>query len=128
MNTLVVIGNVVKENPVLKFTSGGKPYLNFSLSDSRKKPNSDTYDTQFFNCVAYGDLAMQIAETARQGTRLRVEGRVEVGKYTGKDNVERPTWSLILNNANPCFAKAEGDGGAVSNAPTAHVPDDTDPF
>lgn len=113
-NNVVVLGNVVREDPVLRFTKGGKAMCTLTICDSRKPSPESDFVNIYWNCVAYEDLAQQIADQVRKGTRLRVEGRFEEQTWKDKDQNERKGFSLILFSATQALAKVEG---AATSAP-----------
>jgi single-strand DNA-binding protein len=124
LNTIEVVGNVVKEDPVLKFSaSTGNAHVRFSVSDSRKV--NGEYVNQYWTVVAFKDLAEQICTHVGKGTRVVVKGRVEFGEYE-KDGVKHPSWTVIADSVSLVMPKLESSAG--SGAATSTPVSDEDLF
>jgi len=80
MNKFIGIGNVTN-NIDLKNTNNGKSVCNFALAIRR-----DENTTDFINCVAYGKTSEVLSKYATKGTKIAVEGRLQVRNYKDKEN------------------------------------------
>ena len=92
MNTITVIGNVGKD-PELKYTQGGKAVVKFTMADTRGK--DDQKETIWHNVVCFDEMAENVAEQVRKGTRVLVQGRFSERKYQDKDGQDR-TWQEVV--------------------------------
>lgn len=98
------VGNLTRD-PELKFLNDGKALVNFSIAVSRG--TGDKEYTSYFDCVAFGSLAENIADL-KKGTRLVVSGSFRQERYE-KDGQKREKVTLTADHvgAELRFAKVE---------------------
>ena len=91
-NSASLIGRLGKDPESRTFTSGGS-VTNFSLATSERwkdKQSGETKEaTQWHNCVAYGRLGEIVAQYARKGSLVDVEGSITYRKYNDTNGVEK---------------------------------------
>ncbi|MGL4402228.1 MAG: single-stranded DNA-binding protein [Fusobacteriaceae bacterium] len=77
MNLVVLTGRLTRD-PELKFGQSGKAYSRFSIAvdNPMKKGEAD-----FINCVAFGKTAELIGEYMRKGSKIGVNGRLQMNRY-----------------------------------------------
>ncbi len=83
LNKVMIIGNVGRE-PELRFTSAGKPVTSFSVAASRRWTDSRGQrreETEWFNVVAWGNLAEICVELLDKGRQVYVEGRLQTRSW-----------------------------------------------
>jgi single-strand DNA-binding protein len=69
----------------LKSTSNGSSVCNFNLAVSHtKKSINGEYDTDFWNCSAFGATAEFISRYFHKGSLILIDGNVEFEKYIDK--------------------------------------------
>ena len=73
-NSITIIGNIGQE-PELRHLSWGDA-ISFSVGVNKRGFNDKPDTVSFFNCVATGDLATNIANTLHQGNRVVVTGEL----------------------------------------------------
>lgn len=99
MPTVAKIGNVVKQDPELQFSVGGKAFTRFSLAVKPYVPKGQPQpETQYYEVTAFGSLAENVAECLHKGNRVVVVGDGKTETWTGKDGKER-TSKVILAEA-----------------------------
>ncbi len=117
VNKVTVIGNLGRD-PELRYTPGGQQVVQFSVASSRswKDKTSDEWqeETTWFRCTAWGDLAERIAENARKGNQVYLEGRLRTREYAvdGCPKGKHFAWEIIVNEYRLLERKREG--GATS--------------
>lgn len=94
MATITIIGNSGKKAE-LRYTQSGKAFVRFTVMENRRRRNAkgewENGDTSFFNCVAWEQLAENVAAAINDfgSIRLVVTGRMEQqhwkDKETGQD-------------------------------------------
>lgn len=94
MNKIIIIGNVTRE-PERKFTASGLPYTRISVAVNRK---SREQGADFFNVIAWNKLAETCAAFVSKGSKICVEGSVQIREYEGKDGVKRSTIDIIASS------------------------------
>jgi single-strand DNA-binding protein len=94
-----ITGNAVRP-PELKFLTSGQSAVKLSVAVNRRWQNRQTQEWEervsYFDVVAYGPLAENVANSVEQGTRVTVTGRLEQRTWE-TDNGEKR--SVIEINA-----------------------------
>ncbi len=83
LNKVMLIGNVGRE-PEMRFTAAGKPFTSFSVAVSRRWMASNGQrreETEWFNVVAWGNLAEICERHVNKGQQIYVEGRLQTRKW-----------------------------------------------
>lgn len=80
MNKFIISGNITKEID-LKYSSAGKAYAKFTVAVRRK---FDREKSDFFNVTAFGKQAENIANFLDKGSKVLVEGEVQIDSKDGK--------------------------------------------
>src|SRR5215469_17785687 len=96
----MLIGNLGKD-PELNVTGDGTPFTRFSLAVSRNfKSNTGERreETEWFNIVAWRQLAETCNTYLRKGSKVYIEGRVTQRKYTDKNGIERTMIDVIASD------------------------------
>src|SRR5699024_12812764 len=86
MNRSVIVGRLTKDVD-LRYTQNGKAVGNFTLAVNRPFRNQQTndYDADFINCVAWGKQAENLAQYMKKGSQVGVDGRIQTRTYDDKD-------------------------------------------
>lgn len=81
----------------IRYTQNQKEVGNFDLAVNRNYKNvNGEYDTDFFKCIAWGNLAKTIQTYTSKGSQLAIEGRVENRKYQVNDGTKRYTTEIVV--------------------------------
>src|SRR5436309_15365063 len=99
MNKILLIGNLGRD-PEMSYTPNGVAVTKFSLAVSRvtKSPTGERQEeTQWFNIVAWRQLAETCNTYLRKGNKVYIEGRLQTRKYTDRNGVERMAIEVIAN-------------------------------
>lgn len=91
LNKILLIGNLGKD-PDLQVTSDGIPVTRFSLAVNHtyKTPSGEKKEeTEWFNIVAWRQLAELTERYLHKGSKVYVEGRLKQRKYTDKQGIQR---------------------------------------
>ena len=100
VNVQTILGNVGGEPRISNFADGGT-VANFSVAvtdkgyttkDGRQVPDH----TEWFNCVAKGNLANVIAQYVHKGDKIYCEGKTRTREYVGSDNVPHKITEVII--------------------------------
>lgn len=97
MNTVNLIGNIVA-NPELKGQNSN--VVNFRIAVQRQFKNKQTneYETDFINCVAFGKTAEIISNNFKKGNKIGVTGSIQTGSYENKQGQKVFTTDVAVNN------------------------------
>ena len=85
MNRVSLVGRLTRD-PELRYTESGKAVTNFSIACNTGYGEKRT--TEYVDCVAWEKQAEAVAERARTGTEVFVDGRLQTRKYTNRDGIE----------------------------------------
>lgn len=83
MNIWIGTGRVVRA-PALAKTQSGKEICNFSIAVPKNKDSAD-----FFDVVAWGQLAVNLAPHLRKGKRVTIIGELHNRDWVDKDGHKR---------------------------------------
>jgi len=121
LNKIMLIGNLGKD-PDLQVTSEGTPFVRFSLAINRSyKTASGTKkeETEWFNIVAWRQLAETCEKYLHKGSKVYIEGRLTQRKYTDKNGQERTSIEVIASDMEMLSPKSVGE--------SSELPDDVLP-
>lgn len=102
-STVTFTGNLTRD-PDLRFTSGGRASCNFAVAVSKRWKDSDDKwqeKTSFIDCVAWGDLAENIASSAPKGSRMIVTGTFEQHEWSDDDGNKRSKLQVNVDDCGP---------------------------
>jgi single-strand DNA-binding protein len=100
LNKIMLIGNLGKD-PDLTVTSDGTPVTRFSLAVNRtyKTPTGERKEeTEWFNIVAWRQLAETCERYLHKGSKVYIEGRLTQRKYTDKHGIQRTAVEAIASD------------------------------
>ncbi len=100
LNKIMLIGNLGKD-PELQVTSDGTPFTRFSLAVNRMYKSASgekMEETDWFNIVAWRQLAEICERYLHKGSRIYLEGRLTQRKYTDKNGIERTMVEVIASD------------------------------
>ena len=122
MNSTILMGRLTKD-PTITFTADSKAVAKFTLAVDRIGEGAD-----FISCVAFGKTAEIVEEYITKGTKILLNGRIQTGSYTNKDNVKVYTTDVIANNIEFCESKKEQENTTDSFIDIAEVDEEGLPF
>jgi single-strand DNA-binding protein len=79
LNKVIIIGNVGRD-PEMRFTPSGRPVTSFSVATSRTWVSAEgerREETEWFNVVAWGNLAEICKAHLTKNQQVYVEGRLQ---------------------------------------------------
>jgi single-strand DNA-binding protein len=97
LNKIMLIGNLGKD-PELQVTSDGTSLTRFSLAVNRSYKASSgekVEETEWFNIVAWRQLAEICERYLHKGSKVYIEGRLTQRKYTDKEGMQRTAVDVI---------------------------------
>jgi single-strand DNA-binding protein len=100
MNKIMLIGNLGRD-PEMNYTQGGTAVTKFTLAVNRYTKGSDgerKTETEWFNIVAWNQLAETCSKYLQKGQKVFVEGRLTQRKYVDRNNVDRLSVEVIIND------------------------------
>ena len=95
MNKFIVNGNLTKDAE-LRYTQNDKAYSKFSIANN--EGYGENRKTNFFNCTLWGKSAENLNRYLIKGQKVLITGKIELGKYTDKEGIERTTTDIIVDS------------------------------
>jgi single stranded DNA-binding protein len=86
---VVLIGNATQDAAVKQAKESGKPYGDFRLAVRNR-----TGETTYFPIRCFGKLAASVT-TIKKGTKLFVEGELEISSFEGAEGGKRMTFRVV---------------------------------
>ena len=136
MNKVIETGRVTKDIE-LRQTKSGTSAIEFSLAVKRSfKNDNGEYESDFFNCVAFGKSAETISRYVKKGDMIGIEGRLQTRSYTNKEGRKITVTEIIVNDFEFLQSKKQEEPTAETiesdpfkNATWEEIPNDDDlPF
>jgi single-strand DNA-binding protein len=123
LNRIEIIGNCGKE-PEMRFTTSGKPVVNFSVAVNSKYGEQES--TEWFNVVAWNKLAENCNQFLIKGRQVFVEGRLQTRTWDGQDGQKHYRTEIIASKV-LFLGKRDDTADAESPESTEGTPEDA-PF
>lgn len=125
MNKVYLIGNMTRD-PELTETAGGIKICRFGLAVTRNYTASDgEKKTDFFNCIAWRQLAETVARCTHKGNKIAVIGSIELRNFEDGQGVKRTAVDIVATDVE-FLTPREGGGrnfedyeAPANNAPRA---------
>lgn len=114
MNSVQLLGRLTRD-PDVRYADSGSTIARFSLAVDRRFKQEGGETADFINCIAFGKTAEFIEKYFTKGLKIALNGRIQTGSYTNKDNVKVFTTDVVVENVE--FAESKNNNSnAVSNA------------
>ncbi len=98
VNSVTVSGRLTRD-PELRRTNTGRAVTSFTIAfNNRTKDEQGNYTSSFINCTAWGTTAEYLANYAKKGNLLCIEGRLQERRYTRNDGSNASVVEIIVNN------------------------------
>ena len=147
-NSITIVGNITRD-PELRFTPSGQANARIGVAVNRRWQDRGSGEwqeaTSFFDVICWRELAENVSESLKRGTRVIVTGRLEQRTWEQEGN-KRSVVEIIADEVAPSLrwatAKVEkterrsagdqggggGGGGFSRPAPAAEQPPPYDDF
>lgn len=99
LNKVMVIGNIGRD-PEMRYTPSGKPVTSFSLASSRSWIGPDgerREETEWFNVVAWGNLAEICNQKLTKSQQVYVEGRLQTRSWDDERGQRHFRTEIVAN-------------------------------
>lgn len=107
MNRVIEIGRATKDIE-LKTTTSGKSVVSFSIAVKRNFKNGEgNYESDFFDCIAFGKLAETISRYIHKGDLFGVVGKLQTRTYLDKQGNNRKSTDIIVEDIEFLTSKKE---------------------
>lgn len=113
VNKVILIGNLGKD-PEVRSMSGDAKVANLTLATSENWTNKQTGNreerTEWHRLVLYRQQAEIAEKYLKKGMKIYAEGKLTTRKWTDKENQERYTTEIVVDNFT-MLDKKDGSGG-----------------
>lgn len=120
-NKVLLVGRLTKDIE-LKKTPSGKTVCNFSLAVQKTKD-----EAIFPNCVAWEQVATTLAQFTHKGSKVGVEGRLDIRSYEAPEGGKRLLTEIIVEQIELLDSK-QGNNGGTQPSLQISIDDDELPF
>ncbi|MEO7838271.1 MAG: single-stranded DNA-binding protein [Anaerolineales bacterium] len=99
LNKVQIIGHLGRE-PEMRYTPSGRPVTTFTVAVSRTWNTGDGErhsETEWFNVVAWGNLAEICKQYLTKGQQVYIEGRLQTRRWDDKEGVKHTSVEVIAN-------------------------------
>ena len=107
MNKVQLIG-MVGNDPELKQTGTGKPYVNLRVG-TKERPMTKSDGTkaeaqwEWHNVMVWGITAETVFKYVHKGDKIYIDGRIQYRKYTDRQGAEKYITDIICNDVEFLF-------------------------
>ena len=99
LNKIQIIGHLGRE-PEMRYTPSGKPVTTFTVAVSRSWNSGDGErhsETEWFNIVAWGNLAEVCKQYLNKGQQVYIEGRLQTRRWDDKEGGKHTSIEIVAN-------------------------------
>lgn len=99
LNKVMIIGRLGRD-PEMRYTPSGRPVTTFSVATSRSWSTVDGerhQETEWFNVVAWGNLAEICKQYLTKGQQVYIEGRLQTRKWEDKEGNKHNSVEVVAN-------------------------------
>lgn len=96
MNQFYGIGNIVRD-PEVRTTNAGIKVCNFTIAINRRMKNNGEQQTDFFNIVAWRQLAELCEKYLSKGKKVAVVGSIQTSSYEDREGIKRNKWEILAD-------------------------------
>jgi single-strand DNA-binding protein len=122
----MIIGNVGRE-PEMRFTPTGKPVTSFSVAVSRRWTASNGQrreETEWFNVVAWGNLAEICDRYIGKGQQVYVEGRLQTRSWENDQGFRQFRTDVVANEITILDPRHSSESHEEANGHPEHNEED----
>jgi single-strand DNA-binding protein len=97
LNKVMIIGHLGRD-PEMRYTPSGRPVTTFTVATNRAWNTTDGErhnETEWFNVVAWGNLAEICKQYLSKGQQVYVEGRLQTRRWEDAENIKRTSVEIV---------------------------------
>lgn len=99
LNKVMIIGRLGRD-PEMRYTPSGRPVTTFSIATSRNWTTSEgerRIETEWFNIVAWGNLAEICKQYLSKGQLAYIEGRLQTRHWDDNEGLKHTSVEIVAN-------------------------------
>ena len=117
-NRIILVGRLTRD-PELRATPDGISVVRFALAVDRGMRAGEERQTDFFDIVAFRQLADNVANYVTKGRLVLVEGRLHTRRYTDREGNPRKAYEVVADTVRFLERLREGEPEAGADMPAA---------
>jgi single-strand DNA-binding protein len=97
LNKVMIIGRLGRD-PEMRYTPSGRPVTTFTVATNRSWNTTDGErhnETEWFNVVAWGNLAEICKQYLLKGQQVYIEGRLQTRRWVETDGTKRTSVEIV---------------------------------
>ena len=130
LNKVMVIGHLGRD-PEMRYTPSGRPVTTFSVAVSRSWNTADgerRTETEWFNIVAWGNLAEICKQYLHKGQQVYIEGRLQTRRWEDNEGQKRTSVEVVANEMMMLGDRRDNSGGQSQDNDSAEEENDSEPL
>jgi single-strand DNA-binding protein len=99
LNKVMIIGHLGRD-PEMRYTPSGRPVTTFTIAVSRSWNTADgerRTETEWFNIVAWGNLAEICKQYLYKGQQIYIDGRLQTRRWEDKEGQKHTSVEVVAN-------------------------------
>lgn len=109
-NQVTIVGNIT-DDPELRYTPSGTAVANFTVAVNRRfRSQEGQWEDKlegFFRCSCWRDMAENVADSFKKGTRVIVVGRLQQRSWETNEGQKRYEIEIQVDEAGPSLRWAQ---------------------
>lgn len=124
LNKIMIIGHVGRD-PEMRYTPSSRAVTTFTVATSRfwKSADGEQHsETEWFNVVAWANLAERCKSYLSKGQQVYIEGRLQTRRWEDNEGVKHTNVEIVANEM--LMLGEKRDPSAVTNSLETVTPED----
>jgi single-strand DNA-binding protein len=126
LNKVMIIGHLGRD-PEMRYTPSGRPVTTFTVAVSRSWNTADgerRTETEWFNIVAWGNLAEICKQYLYKGQQVYIDGRLQTRRWEDKEGQKHTSVEVVANEMMMLGDRRENSGQAQETTEqTGEIPE-----
>jgi single-strand DNA-binding protein len=117
-NRIILVGRLTRD-PELRATPDGISVVRFTLAVDRGMRAGEERQTDFFDIVAFRQLADNVANYVTKGRLVLVEGKLQTRSYNDREGNRRTVYEIVADTVRFLERPREGEPEVGADMPAA---------
>jgi single-strand DNA-binding protein len=123
LNKVMIIGHLGKD-PEMRYTPSGRPVTTYTVAVSRSWNSADGErhtETEWFNIVAWGNLAEICKQYLTKGQQVYIEGRLQTRRWDDKEGQKHTSVEIVANEMMMLGDRRDASHGSEEQSASTEV-------
>jgi single-strand DNA-binding protein len=117
-NRIILVGRLTRD-PELRATPDGTSVVRFAIAVNRTVRSGAEEQVDYFDIVAFRQLADNVANYTTKGRLVLVEGKLQTRSYTDREGNRRKAYEVVADNVRFLERPREGEPEAGVDMPAS---------